>query len=149
AAVLGGVSEEHAGVASAVNNATARIGGLLAIAALGAIVAAQFSSSLKADLAGAPVPRSFVDRASTHALSTEVPASLGAQRPRVQAALDDASVDAFRLAILCTGLLVALGGVISAVGIENPRRDVPCEECPGGAAVGASRDLAHVALPHF
>jgi hypothetical protein len=29
------------------------------------------------------------------------------------------------------------------VGIENPRRAVPCRDSPGGALVGASTDLAH------
>ena len=149
AAVLGGVSEEHAGVASAVNNTTARVGGLLAIAAVGAIVAAQFSSSLDANLAGVPLPRGYLSRAEERTLNTDTPASLGPVRPRVEAALSDASVDALHLALLCTGLLVALGGVLSALGIQNPRRDVPCADCPGGAVAGASRDLAHVTLPEL
>jgi EmrB/QacA subfamily drug resistance transporter len=36
AAILGGVEERHAGVASAINNAVARVSGLLAVAAVGA-----------------------------------------------------------------------------------------------------------------
>ena len=40
AAVLGGVDERHAGVGSAINNAIARVAGLLAVAAIGAIVVA-------------------------------------------------------------------------------------------------------------
>jgi hypothetical protein len=37
-----------------------------------------------------------------------------------------------------------LGGLIALVGIQNPRRRVPCEDCPGGAlapppAAAASR----------
>ena len=86
---------------------------------------------------------------ANHALSADAPASLGPVRPRVQAALDAASVDAFSFAMLLTGGLIAVGGVLSAIGIENPRRSVPCAECPGGAAVGASEDLGHVALPRL
>jgi EmrB/QacA subfamily drug resistance transporter len=133
AAVLGGVAEEHAGIASAINNATARVGGLLAVAAIGAVVAASYSSSVQAELP-ATVAARFENRAFAPPPG-DVP-------PQVRAALDDASVHAFRIAMLVTAALVALGGVLSAVGIENPRRAVPSESCPGGAAVGASRDPA-------
>ncbi len=44
ATVLGGVDEHDAGMASAINNAVARIGGLLAVAAIGALVASQLGS---------------------------------------------------------------------------------------------------------
>jgi hypothetical protein len=33
---------------------------------------------------------------------------------------------------------------VSLAWIQNPRREVACEECPGGAIVGASQDLGHV-----
>ncbi len=46
AAVLAGVHEDEAGIGSAVNNAVARVAGLIATVALGALVAAQFTSSL-------------------------------------------------------------------------------------------------------
>ena len=57
AAVLAAVDERHAGIASGVNNAVARVAGLVAIAALGAIVAVQFSASLDRQLAGVRLPR--------------------------------------------------------------------------------------------
>ena len=44
--VLDSVEERHVGVASGVNNAVARVAGVLAIAALGAVISAQFSSAL-------------------------------------------------------------------------------------------------------
>ena len=135
ATVLGGVAEEHAGIASAINNATARVGGLLAVAAIGAVVAAAYTNSLE----GAVPPR----YADNHAFVPAPPRT----PPQVRARLDDASVDAFRLAMLVTAALVALGGALSAVGIENPRRSVPCEGCPCGAAVGAGRDPALTPVP--
>jgi hypothetical protein len=45
-AVLSDADETDAGVASGVNNAIARIAGLLVITAVGAVVAAQFSLEL-------------------------------------------------------------------------------------------------------
>jgi predicted MFS family arabinose efflux permease len=39
AAVLGGIDERHAGIGSAINNAIARVAGLLSVAALGAAAA--------------------------------------------------------------------------------------------------------------
>jgi hypothetical protein len=59
-------------------------------------------------------------------------------------AFTDASERALDVGILVSAFLVGLGGAISLAGIRNPRRVVPCEECPGGALVGASQDLARV-----
>src|SRR5215204_2621246 len=53
--VLGSVPQHNAGVASGANNAISRVAGLLAIAAVGGIVAAQFGSALDARLSGRPL----------------------------------------------------------------------------------------------
>jgi predicted MFS family arabinose efflux permease len=143
ATVLGGVDERHAGMASAINNAVARIAGLLAVAAIGAAVASQFASTLDARAARLPLgpaARAAVAQARGRALVVRVPAGVDrAQAPAVHAALTSASVDAFRLAMELTALLVMIGGALSAAGIRNPRRAVPAADCPGGAVVGASR----------
>ena len=55
ATVLADADEEHAGIASGVNNAIARAAGLLGVAALGAVIAAQFTGSLDDRLAGVPL----------------------------------------------------------------------------------------------
>ena len=55
ATVLGSVEPGHSGLASGVNNAIARVAGLLAIAALGAVVASAFTSRLNQNLAGVPL----------------------------------------------------------------------------------------------
>ena len=51
AAVLAG-SEKEAGIASGVNNAIARVAGLLGVAAVGAAIATSFASSLDNRLSG-------------------------------------------------------------------------------------------------
>jgi EmrB/QacA subfamily drug resistance transporter len=146
ATVLGAVEQAHSGVASGVNNAIARIAGLLAIAVLGAFVAAQFSHSVDHSLASRPLSppaRAAVSEAKARSLGT-APANrlAGTERTRVRAALEDASTSAFHLGLGIGAGLVLAGGLVSLAGIQNPRRKVEARECPGGALYGASRDVA-------
>jgi len=123
AAILGGIDQRQAGIGSAINNAIARVAGLLAVAAFGALVAARFSGAIGGiDTArlGAPT-RAFLAAAAAHPLDTSVPARLGADGPAVKAMLEDASVGALRAALLSMAGLLAAGGLISAAGIRNPR----------------------------
>jgi EmrB/QacA subfamily drug resistance transporter len=126
ATVLGAVDKRHSGIASGVNNATARVAGLLAIAALGAAVAGRFTAAVDAQIAhpGVPAPvRAALAQAKARPLSIRSSAQLRpGQRARVTAALDDASQAALRLGLGLAAGLVLLGGAVSAVGIENPRR---------------------------
>jgi EmrB/QacA subfamily drug resistance transporter len=146
--VLGAVEEKHAGVASGVNNAIARVAGLLAIAVLGAFVSSQFNSVVDEKLGNgalSPPARAAVAEAKDRSITTEparrVPPP---ERPVVRRALEDASTSAFSLGLGIGALLVLAGGVVSLVGIQNPRRSVPCADCPGGALVGASQDLGRL-----
>jgi EmrB/QacA subfamily drug resistance transporter len=101
--VLGAVPQHHAGVASGINNQVARVASLLAIAVVGAVVAARFEAVLG---------RSDV-------------APLSGGSPEVV----DASVAAFHAGLGVGGMLVILGGVISLIGIVNPRRaEEPAED---------------------
>jgi hypothetical protein len=132
-------------LASGVNNAVARVAGLLAIAALGAVVAGSFQSRLDRDLAGrplSPAARTAVARARTRPLVITTPGLRGTDRTVVRAALVDASVSSFRLGMEIGAGLAVLGGLVALVGIENPRRRVLCADCPGGALAGASQDTA-------
>jgi EmrB/QacA subfamily drug resistance transporter len=152
ATVLGDADERHAGIASGVNNAIARVAGLLAIAAIGAIVSAQFASELDKHIGGAPINAKAVEDAKDRPLTTDAAGEVrGPQRARLQSAMEDASVSAFHAGIGVSGALVILGGLISALWLRNPRREVSAAECPGGAICGASeelaRDLPRVRLP--
>jgi hypothetical protein len=129
-----------------VNNAIARVAGLLAIAALGAVVSSQFASSLDSQLAGQrlskPASAAVVD-AKKRPLTTEVPSDVPPrERGDLKNAFEHASVSAFRVGIGIAGGIVVLGGVISALWIRNPRRKVAAADCPGGAICGASEELA-------
>ena len=73
AAILGSVSEQQAGVGSAVNNAVSRVAGLIGVALLGLVVGGEL------ELAG------------------------------------------FHRVLIVTAVLLILGGLVSAVGIQNPR----------------------------
>jgi len=145
ATVLGGVEGEHAGVASGINNAIARVAGLLSVAAVGVAVAAQFTATLDKRLAGRAVgaeARTYLADARTRPLTGGAPAALPAgDRAAVAGALDDASVDAFRLAVALAALLVLAGGLISLAGVRDPGRPVSAEDCPGGAFCGAPEEV--------
>jgi EmrB/QacA subfamily drug resistance transporter len=146
--VLAAVEEKHSGVASGVNNAIARIAGLLAIAVLGAVVSLRFVAVLDERLGDrplSPVARAAVEEAKVRSLST-APANRvpPPERATVRKALEDASESAFRVGLGLGAALVIAGGVVSLVGIQNPRRSVACQDCPGGALVGASEDLARL-----
>jgi tetrahydromethanopterin S-methyltransferase subunit B len=127
AAVLGSVDPSHAGLASGTNNAFARIAGLVAIAAVGAVVSASFATRLDRDVAHrelSPQANRALATARTRPLVTSTSDVPAAERPGIHAALVGASVHAYRIGIAIAGLLAILGGVVALVGIENPRRRV-------------------------
>jgi EmrB/QacA subfamily drug resistance transporter len=99
ATVLADADVSDAGIASAINNAVARVAGLVGVSVVGVVVA----TTLVGD---------------TFSANSE-------------------SVEAFHQVVLICGVLVAVGGVVGAIGITNPTRAVDAERCPGGQFVGA------------
>jgi EmrB/QacA subfamily drug resistance transporter len=146
ATVLADADEQNAGIASGVNNAIARVASLVAIAAVGALVAASFGSTLEDDLGALtarPEVAAAVDDAKKQPLAEVVPAGAPpAVREVVTDAAEDASVTAFRVGIGIATVLVALGGVLGLVGIQNPSRRVEAEGCPGGQLAGVPNEGA-------
>jgi EmrB/QacA subfamily drug resistance transporter len=146
ATVLADADENNAGIASGVNNAIARVAGLLAVAALGAVVAGQFSATIDEQLVGqrlSPAGQRIVNEAKDRTLARANPDGLPPAEARVVTqAAEDAAVTAFHRGAGIAAALVALGGVLGVVGIRNPRRVVPCEGCPGGQFAGAPVEAA-------
>jgi EmrB/QacA subfamily drug resistance transporter len=148
AAILAGVDKSEAGVASAVNNAVARVAGLIATVSVGALVAAQFSSSLDHKIAGQSfTPRGHAAIAEAKQLTLGRPsvAHLSAREAStITAASGQSSLRAFRLGIGVASGLVIIGGLIGAAGIRNPKRMVAASQCAGGQLAGAPLDAAGV-----
>jgi hypothetical protein len=151
AAVLAGVHESEAGIGSAVNNAVARVAGLIATVTVGALVAAQFSASLDQSLGGRPLTKNGQAAVAEAKQLTLGRPSVAGVPPREAAAItagsNAASLDAFRLGIGVAGGLVIVGGLIGAAGIRNPRRVVRAEHCSGGQLAGAPQDAAGLHAP--
>jgi EmrB/QacA subfamily drug resistance transporter len=142
AAVLAG-SEQEAGIASGVNNAVARVAGLLGTAAVGAAIAASFVSSLNSRLSGVSLGaageaavrearRLPLGRPDVHGLSPHLAQA-------VTSAANGASLHAFHLGMMIAAVLVALGGLVGTIWIRNPRvAEVKAAQCAGGQLVGVS-----------
>jgi EmrB/QacA subfamily drug resistance transporter len=121
-AILGDVAPAQAGIASAVNNAVARIAGLIAVAAVGAIVASQFSSVVDQKMSASNVSPGAVAVAKQITLQT-TPPSPYQHDSKFHQALTEASVSAFHAGILTIAGLLIAGGAVSLVGIRNPKRE--------------------------
>jgi len=123
ATVLSAAPSAHSGIASGVNNAISRVSGLIAIAAVGAVVATHFSGQVLRALQHpqrAALTANALNRVANATLQVRVPPGVSeAARPRVQAVLVNASIDAFHLAMLLAAALAFLGGVLCLLGISN------------------------------
>ena len=113
-ALMSSIPVGNAGLGSAINNAISRVGQPLVLAVLFVIISASFYDTL-----GGLAPE--LDTASAEVRSEIQPLNPppdGAPRA-VQAATAVASTDAFRLAMLATAALLALGALVNAMGLER------------------------------
>jgi EmrB/QacA subfamily drug resistance transporter len=119
AAILGDVPKEQAGISSAVNNAVARIAGLVAIAAVGTVLTLQFTSSIKELDTKHQFSHQTIMKLSETPLQAQDTGN--EDSAYVGHTITESSISAFRTGIWTVAGLVAAGGVISLIGIRNPK----------------------------
>ena len=112
---MGAVETQHAGVASGVNNAVARVAGLVAIAVFGVVLVRAFDARVSPALdriALAPTARATVNRQLPKLAGAELDESVSAaQRSEVRHAIDESFVSAFRFAMLGAAALALAAAV--------------------------------------
>ncbi len=140
ATVLSDADEGDAGIASAVNNAIARTASLIAVAGIGALVAAHYSDGLDRRIANRlpASSASAVTAAKRRTFAKIDPAAVPpALRPAAERASLDASRDAFHLAAGVGAGLLAIAGLGGLALGGRPRTAVRARDCAGGQLAGA------------
>jgi len=123
--VMSSVDDRHAGTASGINNAVARIAGMLAVALLGAIAVVVFASSLEARLDALriePEVRAAIVAQAPALAEARVSEQLqGFARHAVQFAYDASFLHGFRVVMLVASGL-ALASALCAAGTVGRRK---------------------------
>jgi len=116
--VMSAVDTQHAGIASGINNAVSRTAGLIAIAVMGIVVLAVFSSVLVSHLAVLHIPagaQNIIVAQLNKLVGIEIPAGLNeSTHAVVQRAISESFVTSFRVVML-TASALALGSALSAL----------------------------------
>jgi EmrB/QacA subfamily drug resistance transporter len=119
AVLMDSVPEQHVGLASGINNAVSRVAGLLAIAVLGAILAAAFNARLDARMTVAgftPALRRDVDAQRSAMAGARL------RDPREAATVRAAYVDGFRVVAFACALSAAASAVAAALTLGDNQR---------------------------
>jgi EmrB/QacA subfamily drug resistance transporter len=121
------VEAEHAGVASGVNNAVARVAGLIAIAVFGIMLVRSFDARTSAALDRLQLPasaRTAIDRELPKLAGAEIDAAIDVpQRVAARRAIDESFVAAFSV-VMIAAAIVALAAAVSGALIRPVRPSV-------------------------
>jgi EmrB/QacA subfamily drug resistance transporter len=114
--VMNSISQDRVGTASGINNAVARVSGVLAIAVLGIVMVKAFASRLDSSLAQFSLPPALLDQLRGNEIrlaGLQVPAGLDpGTKAAIEASIRGAFVFGFRIVMLtCAGLSLASSAV--------------------------------------
>jgi hypothetical protein len=123
AVALGAVPTPLSGLASGVSNAASRVATMLAVAMLGALMVLQFSASLKFHTKDLPLSEEnhkFLEDEALNLGEAQAPPYLSPEfTAGIEAIIDEAFVDAFRVMMGLCGVLALASAAISAKTISN------------------------------
>src|SRR4029077_9330676 len=132
--VMTAVDRDHSGTASGINNAVARVAGLLAVAVFGIVMVNAFAPPLDHELAGLGIPKQIreqlhSDRTKLAAIEVSANAAPNSSTapappattppPQLKGAIPDSFVYAFRLIALCCAALSIASAAIAALFIKD------------------------------
>ncbi len=124
--VMGAVEDQYSGTASGVNNAIARIAGLLAIAVLGICVVYVFSSSLTSTIMAlhlSPNVQQAILAQHGRLTAIDIPNAVqGTTRTAIRTAIDESFIAGFRLAMLISAGFALGGAVCALLFISSPAK---------------------------
>jgi EmrB/QacA subfamily drug resistance transporter len=123
--VMGAVEERHAGVASGINNAVSRTAGLVAIAALGIVMAGAFARNFDARVQSLDIPaeaRSALESQTSRLATITIPEGLNDETRRAaERAVKESFVGGFRVVILIAAALALASGLVTLSMIEGKK----------------------------
>lgn len=129
--VMSAVDQDRAGTASGINNAVARVAGLLAVAVLGVVMVGAFRHQLDRLLSDAPISsqvRAGLERNAIKLAALEVPTDLDpSMRTAARAAIQQAFLYAFRTVMLICAVLALVSAacawaMVKPVQLASPAR---------------------------
>jgi len=115
--VMDSVEQERAGTASGINNAVARIAGVLAVAVLGAVMVAGFAHSLRQSLTKLNLDAHIVDQLESNAAklgSLDAPSGVDSRAAgAIRSAIAEAFVFSFRLIVLLCAVFAVASAIVA------------------------------------
>lgn len=120
-AVMGSVSREKAGVASAVNDTAREVGGTLGVAVVGSVFASLYGPRIIDNLAGMPIPKEGLDAAESSMAAALVVAERApaAGQGMIVDAARDAFMHGWTTACLVAAAVAVVGSFVALAFLPN------------------------------
>jgi hypothetical protein len=114
---MSSVGQDRAGTASGINNAVARVAGVLAVAILGIVMVKLFTYSLDRSLTGGPLPPGILEYVRSNEIKLaglDLPSGLDAHTAAlIRLSISHAFVFGFRIVMLICGVLSATSAAVA------------------------------------